>query len=255
MGERTQVLQIIRTDLPFLANNQFVSGQFLHNQWGLGKVMPLLLIGQLTKIHSMRLRLDFSPTDSTGDKGDIDEIKALYDSVCQALKVGTGMTSNYSHIYGETIKELAEEQADIAKIMETTYYDLPEVINQYGDNNNGYMVMVFTLQPHEYCKYNLGISVETAFISKSLNNGRKPKYLTAKQYMKSFIRGKDNYGIGKTNTALNAIMSYFDDDFENSENQWANLDKHLDSETLATLQPFKTYAPALVQKSKNTAVA
>lgn len=255
MGQRTQVLQIIRTDLPQLGDNQFVSGQFLHNQWGDGKVMPLLLISQITKIYSMKLRLDFSSTDDEFDINQINQIKALHDSVCQSLKVNTRLPSDYSHIYGETAKELAEERADIAKIMEATYYDLPEVINQYGDNNNGYMVMVFTLQPHEYCKYNLGISVETAFISKSLNNGRKPKYLTAKQYMKSFIRGKDNYGIGKTNTALNAIMSYFDDDFENSENQWANLDKHLDSETLATLKPFKTYAPALVQKSKNNAVA
>lgn len=251
MGQRTQVLQVIKTDLPVLGDNQLVLGQFVHNQWGFGKVMPLLLISQLTKLYSMQLRLNHK---GEGNDNEINEIQALFDSVCQSLKINTGMTSDYSPIYGSDAEDLAEEQRDIATIMEATYDELPSVINGYGDNNEGYMVMVFTIRPHSsQYNWNLSVAVETAFINNSW--GKKPKYLTAKQYMKSFIHGKDSYGIGKTNTALNAIMMYFDDDFENSPNQWANLDKHLDSETLATLQPFKTYAPAMVQKSDNKAVA
>lgn len=238
MGQRTQVLQVIKTDLPQLGDNQLVSVQFLHNQWGFGKVMPLLLISQLSKSYSL------DPV-VYGDKSEaVSEIQKSFQSICANLNISTDRTSDYSDVFWhESADDIAREKKAIDHILNATYAELPDVINQYGDNNDGYMVMVFTLAltPDKQYDRNLSLNVEVAFITRGVKG--KAKYLTANQYMKQWADKEDRYAMKPTMKALDSLASLFDDDWQNTPNQWANLPKHLDADTLASLKPFQTYAP------------
>lgn len=233
MGQRTQVLQIIKTDLPNL-DTQLSFGQFVHHQWGFGKVMPLLLLGQLTRLYSTRIY----GSDNKDPEGYKSETKKMFKSFCDFMRIDTENTD-----YSPCSRSSAYNKKAINACLKATYNELPKVINQFGDNNDGYMVIVLTIRPDNKFKSYLDIEVESAFIT---NSEKNPSYLTANQYMQSYIGSEDRFSIGKTITALDCIASYFDDDWQKTPNQWANYANLLTPEQLATLKPFETIASKVI---------
>ena len=233
MGQRTQVLQIIKTDLPNL-DTQLSFGQFVHHQWGFGKVMPLLLLGQLTRLYSTRIY----GSDNKDPEGYKSETKKMFKSFCDFMRINTENTD-----YSPCSRSSAYNKKVINACLKATYNELPKVINQFGDNNDGYMVIVLTIRPDNKYKSQLDIEVESAFITSSDEN---PSYLTANQYMQSYIGSEDKFGIGMTITALDCIANYFEDDWQNTPNQWANYANLLTPEQLATLKPFETIASKVI---------
>lgn len=233
MGQRVQVLQIIKTDLPNL-DTQLSFGQFVHHQWGFGKVMPLLLLGQLTRLYSTRIRA----SDNKDPEGYKSETKKMFKSFCDFMRIDTENTD-----YIPCFDSVTSEQEVIDACLKATYNDFPEVINQFGDNNDGYMVIVLTIRPDNKYKSQLDIEVESAFIT---NSDKNPSYLTANQYMQSYIDSEDRFGIGETITALDCIANYFEDDWQKTPNQWANYANLLSPEQLATLKPFETIASKVI---------
>lgn len=233
MGQRTQVLQIIKTDLPNL-DTQLSFGQFVHHQWGFGKVMPLLLLGQLTRLYSTRIY----GSDNKDPEGYKSETKKMFKSFCDFMRINTENTD-----YSPCSRSSAYNKKAINACLKATYNELPKVINQFGDNNDGYMVIVLTIRPDNKYKSQLDIEVESAFIT---NSEKNPSYLTANQYMQSYIGGEDKFGIGMTITALDCIANYFEDDWQNTPNQWANYTNLLTPEQLATLKPFETIASKVI---------
>ena len=233
MGQRTQVLQIIKTDLPNL-DTQLSFGQFVHHQWGFGKVMPLLLLGQLTRLYSTRIY----GSDNKDPEGYKSETKKMFKSFCDFMRINTENTD-----YSPCSCSATYNKKAINACLKATYNELPKVINQFGDNNDGYMVIVLTIRPDNKYKSQLDIEVESAFITSSDEN---PSYLTANQYMQSYIGSEDKFGIGMTITALDCIANYFEDDWQNTPNQWANYANLLTPEQLATLKPFETIASKVI---------
>ena len=233
MGQRTQVLQIIKTDLPNL-DTQLSFGQFVHHQWGFGKVMPLLLLGQLTRLYSTRIY----GSDNKDPEGYKSETKKMFKSFCDFMRINTENTD-----YSPCSRSSAYNKKAINACLKATYNELPKVINQFGDNNDGYMVIVLTIRPDNKYKSQLDIEVESAFIT---NSEKNPSYLTANQYMQSYIGSEDKFGIGMTITALDCIANYFEDDWQNTPNQWANYANLLTPEQLATLKPFETIASKVI---------
>lgn len=233
MGQRTQVLQIIKTDLPNL-DTQLSFGQFVHHQWGFGKVMPLLLLGQLTRLYSTRIY----GSDNKDPEGYKSETKKMFKSFCDFMRINTENTD-----YSPCSRSSAYNKKAINACLKATYNELPKVINQFGDNNDGYMVIVLTIRPDNKYKSQLDIEVESAFIT---NSEKNPSYLTANQYMQSYIGGEDKFGIGMTITALDCIANYFKDDWQKTPNQWANYANLLSPEQLATLKPFETIASKVI---------
>lgn len=233
MGQRTQVLQIIKTDLPNL-DTQLSFGQFVHHQWGFGKVMPLLLLGQLTRLYSTRIY----GSDNKDPEGYKSETKKMFKSFCDFMRINTENTD-----YSPCSQSAAYNKKAINACLKATYNELPKVINQFGDNNDGYMVIVLTIRPDNKYKSQLDIEVESAFIT---NSDKNPSYLTANQYMQSYIGSEDKFGIGMTITALDCIANYFEDDWQNTPNQWANYANLLSPEQLATLKPFETIASKVI---------
>lgn len=233
MGQRVQVLQIIKTDLPNL-DTQLSFGQFVHHQWGFGKVMPLLLLGQLTRLYSTRIY----GSDNKDPEGYKSETKKMFKSFCDFMRINTENTD-----YSPCSRSSAYNKKAINACLKATYNELPKVINQFGDNNDGYMVIVLTIRPDNKYKSQLDIEVESAFIT---NSEKNPSYLTANQYMQSYIGGEDKFGIGMTITALDCIANYFEDDWQNTPNQWANYTNLLTPEQLATLKPFETIASKVI---------
>ena len=233
MGQRVQVLQIIKTDLPNL-DTQLSFGQFVHHQWGFGKVMPLLLLGQLTRLYSTRIY----GSDNKDPEGYKSETKKMFKSFCDFMRINTENTD-----YSPCSRSSAYNKKAINACLKATYNELPKVINQFGDNNDGYMVIVLTIRPDNKYKSQLDIEVESAFIT---NSEKNPSYLTANQYMQSYIGSEDKFGIGMTITALDCIANYFEDDWQNTPNQWANYANLLTPEQLATLKPFETIASKVI---------
>lgn len=233
MGQRTQVLQIIKTDLPNL-DTQLSFGQFVHHQWGFGKVMPLLLLGQLTRLYSTRIY----GSDNKDPEGYKSETKKMFKSFCDFMRINTENTD-----YSPCSCSATYNKKAINACLKATYNELPKVINQFGDNNDGYMVIVLTIRPDNKYKSQLDIEVESAFIT---NSEKNPSYLTANQYMQSYIGSEDKFGIGMTITALDCIANYFEDDWQNTPNQWANYANLLTPEQLATLKPFETIASKVI---------
>lgn len=102
MGQRTQVISVIRTDLPNFKKT--IDVQILHNQWGFGKVMPLLLASKITQLYSVQIPSFF---DLNSEQVDSERMQDLIDTI----RFDTHNT-NYSDISQDYTDEFKIDFAD-----------------------------------------------------------------------------------------------------------------------------------------------
>lgn len=151
MGQRTQIF-IISTDK---FNNHRV--EVYHDQWGIGRRMPMLSMGLLSKLYCAEKRswkkdsifLDLCKVNS-GEYGVIHTHTLDYNSNGELVSVktetGKMVKGQYHYYFGKirSKKDLNEYPQNFDYWLDTNTYNFGDFADGFCDNNNGVMVMYCT---------------------------------------------------------------------------------------------------------------
>lgn len=161
MGHRTQIVNIIRTDLECLQGEQHLAVQALHNRWGYGKVMPLALMSKLNQLYSA----DMSHPSIYKDGDEFKKAVLNHIPTLNHLSFFDCRCTDYSELFQDERMDDMDEfiKECITPLLSAKRSDLTEIAGRFldwFDNNDG---VLFVVQTYKKGQFGLALDIRTFF--------------------------------------------------------------------------------------------